>query len=556
MDKVWLKHYPPGVPTEIDIQQYSSLVALLEEAFVTHASRPAIACMGTALSFAQLDHYSRDVAAWLQAQGVPQGARVALMMPNILQYPICIMALLRAGYIVVNVNPLSVARELEYQLIDSGAQAIVVLENFAIVLSEVVQHTQIKHIIVASLGDMLGSIKGPCVNWIARHIKKIVPPWRLDRSKSFKQVLQEGAKLPLQVPALTRDDIAFLQYTGGTTGVPKGAMLSHGNLIANVLQSEAWMRPKLTDEMSANKQIVAIAALPLYHIFGLTVNCLLGLRLGALNILIPNPRDINALVKVLCHYAFHIFPAVNTLYNALLNHPDCKKIDFSALKIPIAGGMAVQEAVAKRWFAMTACPIVEGYGLSETSPIATCNTGTDNVFSGTVGLPMPSTDIAIRDENGHDLAIGEMGEICIRGPQVMRGYWQRPDETAKVMSADGYFKSGDIGVMDARGYTKLVDRKKDIIIVSGFNVYPNEIEDVVASHPDVLEVAAVGQADAHSGEAVKIFVVPKNPKLSKEALKAYCQANLAAYKCPKQIEFCTALPKSTVGKILRRSLRT
>ena len=556
MDKVWLKHYPPGVPAEIDIQQYSSLAALLEEAFVTHASSPAIACMGTALSFAQLDHYSRDVAAWLQAQGVPQGARVALMMPNILQYPICIMALLRAGYIVVNVNPLCVARELEHQLVDSGAQAIVVLENFATVLSEVVQHTQIKHIIVASLGDMLGSIKGPCVNWIARHIKKIVPPWRLDRSKSFKQVLQEGANLPLQVPALTRDDIAFLQYTGGTTGVPKGAMLSHGNLIANVLQSEAWMRPKLTDEMLANKQIVAIAALPLYHIFGLTVNCLLGLRLGALNILIPNPRDINALVKVLRHCAFHIFPAVNTLYNALLNHSDCKKIDFSALKIPIAGGMAVQEAVAKRWFAMTACPIVEGYGLSETSPIATCNTGTDNVFSGTVGLPMPSTDIAIRDENDHDLAIGEMGEICIRGPQVMRGYWQRPDETAKVMSADGYFKSGDIGVMDARGYTKLVDRKKDIIIVSGFNVYPNEIEDVVASHPDVLEVAAVGQADAHSGEAVKIFVVPKNPKLSKEALKAYCQANLAAYKCPKQIEFCTALPKSTVGKILRRSLRT
>lgn len=556
MDKVWLKHYPPGVPTEIDIQQYSSLAALLEEAFVMHASRPAIACMGTTLSFAQLDRYSRDVAAWLQAQGVPQGARIALMMPNILQYPICIMALLRAGYIVVNVNPLCVARELEHQLIDSGAQAIVVLENFATVLSEVVQHTQIKHVIVASLGDMLGSIKGPCVNWIARHIKKIVPPWRLDRSQSFKQVLEEGANLPLQAPTLTRDDIAFLQYTGGTTGVPKGAMLSHGNLIANVLQSEAWMRPKLTEEMLANKQIVAIAALPLYHIFGLTVNCLLGLRLGALNILIPNPRDINALVKVLRHCAFHIFPAVNTLYNALLNHPDCRKINFSSLKIPIAGGMAVQEAVAKRWLTMTACPIVEGYGLSETSPIVTCNTGADNVFSGTVGLPMPSTDIAIRDENDQDLAIGEMGEICIRGPQVMLGYWQRPDETAKVMSADGYFKSGDIGFMDARGYTKLVDRKKDIIIVSGFNVYPNEVEDVVASHPDVLEVAAVGQADAHSGEAVKIFVVPKNPKLSKEALKAYCHANLAAYKCPKQIEFCTALPKSTVGKILRRSLRT
>ena len=556
MDKVWLKHYPPGVPAEIDTHQYSSLVALLDEAFLSYASRPAMACMGTTLSFSQLDRYSRDVAAWLQAQGLQRGARVALMMPNVLQYPICIMALLRAGYIVVNVNPLCVARELEHQMIDSGAQAIVVLENFATVLSEVVQRTQIQHIIVASLGDMLGSIKGPCINFIARHIKKIVPPWHLANSRPFRQVLAEGANMPLQAPTLTRDDIAFLQYTGGTTGVPKGAMLSHGNLIANVLQCEAWMRPKLHRDMSAKQQIVAIAALPLYHIFGLTVNCLFGLRLGALNILISNPRDIKALIKVLRSSPFHIFPAVNTLYNALLNHPDCKKIDFSTLKIPIAGGMAVQEAVAKKWFAVTACPIVEGYGLSETSPIATCNPGTDNVFSGTVGLPMPSTEIAIRDENNQDVAIGEMGEICIRGPQVMLGYWHRPDETAKVMSADGYFKSGDIGVMDARGYTKLVDRKKDIIIVSGFNVYPNEIEDVVASHPDVLEVAAVGQADAHSGEAVKIFVVPKNPKLDKETLKAYCQANLAGYKCPKQIEFCATLPKSTVGKILRRSLRT
>jgi long-chain acyl-CoA synthetase len=480
-------------------------------------------------------------------------------MPNVLQYPVAIAAVLRAGYVVVNVNPLYTPRELEHQLKDSGAKAIVILENFATTLEQVISKTDVKHVVVAAMGDMMGFAKGSLVNFVVRHVKKMVPAFQLPNSVlaiSFNGALAEGSRLPFKAPSLLIDDVAFLQYTGGTTGVSKGATLSHKNVIANVLQSEAWMQPGITKKgLTADHQLVMVCALPLYHIFALTVCCLLGMRTGGFNILIPNPRDLPAVTKALQGHQVNMFPAVNTLYNALAQNDEFRKLDFSGLMVSNGGGMAVQAAVAKQWLELTDCAICEGYGLSETSPSATCNPTDTTAYSGTIGLPMPSTDIAILDDDGNPVPLGTAGEIAIRGPQVMVGYWQRPDETANVMTADGFFKSGDVGIMDERGYTKIVDRKKDMILVSGFNVYPNEIEGVVASHPGVLECAAIGVPDKHSGEAVKLFVVKKGEGLSERELQEYCAQQLTGYKKPKYIEFRADLPKTNVGKILRRELR-
>ncbi|MWL88524.1 MULTISPECIES: long-chain fatty acid--CoA ligase [unclassified Cupriavidus] len=554
MEKLWLKHYPAGVPAEIDASQFRSLAQLLEESFRTYADRRAFICMDKAITYGELDALSRHFAAWLQARGLRAGARVAIMMPNVLQYPVVLAAVLRAGYVVVNVNPLYTPRELEHQLKDSGAEAIVILENFASTLQAVLPATPVKHIVVASMGDMLGGLKGAIVNFVVRNVKKMVPAWELPTCVRFNDVLAEGRSMELKPVSTGPDDIAFLQYTGGTTGVSKGAVLLHRNIVSNVLQSEAWMQPALAKGAHID-QVITITALPLYHIFALTVCCLLGMRSGGLSILIPNPRDIPGFIKELQKYKFNMFPAVNTLYNALLNHPDFSKVDCSGLRVANGGGMAVQEAVAKNWLAKTGCPIIEGYGLSETSPSATCNPTDTDAFSGTIGLPLPSTEVSIRDDDGNELPLGQPGEICLRGPQVMAGYWNRPDETAKVMTPDGFFKTGDIGVMDERGYTKIVDRKKDMILVSGFNVYPNEVEGVVAECPGVLEVAAVGVPDQHSGEVVKLFVVKKDPALSEADVIAFCKERLTGYKRPKYVEFRTELPKTNVGKILRRELR-
>ncbi|MBV8271243.1 MAG: long-chain fatty acid--CoA ligase [Cupriavidus sp.] len=554
MEKLWLKHYPAGVPAEIDASQFRSLAQLLEESFRTYADRRAFICMDRAMTYGELDQLSGAFAAWLQSRGLRPGARVAIMMPNVLQYPVVLAAVLRAGYVVVNVNPLYTPRELEHQLKDSGAEAIVILENFASTLQAVLPATPVKHVVVASMGDLLGTLKGAIVNFVVRNVKKMVPAWELPHCVRFNDVLAEGRKMTLKPVSTGPDDVAFLQYTGGTTGVSKGATLLHRNVVANVLQSEAWMQPALNKGAHID-QVITITALPLYHIFALTVCCLLGMRSGGLSILIPNPRDIPGFIKELQKYKFHMFPAVNTLYNALLNHPDFGKIDFSGLRVANGGGMAVQEAVAKNWLAKTGCPIIEGYGLSETSPSATCNPTDTNAFSGTIGMPLPSTEVSIRDDDGNELPLGQPGEICLRGPQVMAGYWNRPDETAKVMTPDGFFKTGDIGVMDERGYTKIVDRKKDMILVSGFNVYPNEVEGVVAECPGVLEVAAVGVPDQHSGEVVKLFVVKKDPALSEADVIAFCKDRLTGYKRPKYVEFRTELPKTNVGKILRRELR-
>ncbi|WP_066732460.1 long-chain fatty acid--CoA ligase [Cupriavidus sp. D384] len=554
MEKLWLKNYPAGVPAEIDASQFRSLAQLLEHSFRTYADRRAFICMDRAITYGELDQLSRQFAAWLQSRGLRPGARVAIMMPNVLQYPVVLAAVLRAGYVVVNVNPLYTPRELEHQLKDSGAEAIVILENFAATLQAVLPATPVKHVVVASMGDMLGGLKGSIVNFVVRNVKKMVPAWELPNCVRFNDVLAEGRRMELKPVSTGPDDIAFLQYTGGTTGVSKGATLLHRNIVANVLQSEAWMQPALAKGAHID-QVVTITALPLYHIFALTVCCLLGMRSGGLSILIPNPRDIPGFIKELQKYKFHMFPAVNTLYNALLNHPDFGKVDCSGLRVANGGGMAVQEAVAKNWLAKTGCPIIEGYGLSETSPSATCNPTDSDAFSGTIGLPLPSTEVSIRDDDGNELPLGQPGEICLRGPQVMAGYWNRPDETAKVMTPDGFFKTGDIGVMDERGYTKIVDRKKDMILVSGFNVYPNEVEGVVAECPGVLEVAAVGVPDQHSGEVVKLFVVKKDPALSEADVIAFCKDRLTGYKRPKYVEFRTELPKTNVGKILRRELR-
>jgi long-chain acyl-CoA synthetase len=555
----WLQHYPPGVPAEITLDTHTTLVDVLDQAFRQYAARDAAACLGSRLRFRELDELSQALAAWLQARGLARGARVALMMPNLPQYMIAIAAVLRAGCVVVNVNPLYTARELEHQLKDSGAEAIVVLENFACTLAEVIDRTPVRHVVLAAMGDQLGFWKGQFINFAVRHLRKMVPEFSLplDGGRSvtrFNMALAEGTRMPLKRVDLRPDDIAFLQYTGGTTGVSKGATLTHRNVVANILQTEAWFKPVL--ETVGNQQLVVVCALPLYHIFALTICYLMGARLGTLNLLIPNPRDLPGLVKTLSGYRVNMFPAVNTLFNALANDADFARLDFSGLVVSNGGGMAVQKATAERWLAVTGCPVVEGYGLSETSPVATSNRLDLHEFTGTIGLPIPSTDIAIRDDDGHDVATGLPGEICIRGPQVMAGYWMRPDETEKVMTSDGYFKSGDVGVMDERGYVTIVDRKKDMILVSGFNVYPNEIEQVVNQLAGVLECAAIGIADDKSGEAVKLFVVKKEASLSEDDVARWCRDNFTAYKRPKYIEFRDELPKTNVGKILRRELRS
>lgn len=551
-EKFWLKSYPEGMPAEIDVTQYQSLVQLLEEAFKKFSDRNAYACMGKYLTYGKLDLMSQKIGAWLQQRGLKKGARVAIMMPNVLQYPIVMAAILRAGYVVVNVNPLYTPRELEHQLKDSGAEAIFILENFATTLEHVIQKTQVKHVVVASMGDMLG-LKGVLVNFVVRNVKKMVPAFSLPNAKRFNQVLSEADSLSLKSVDIQRDDVAFLQYTGGTTGVSKGATLLHRNVVANVLQNDAWLTPSMSGHKEDARIIVC--ALPLYHIFALTVCSLLGTRIGAMNLLIPNPRDIPGFIKELKNYKVNIFPAVNTLYNGLLNNPEFAKLDFSGYEICSGGGMAVQKAVADKWLKITGCAIAEGYGLSETSPVATANLPDTKEFSGTIGLPIPSTEIVILDDDGNRLPLGHAGEIAIRGPQVMAGYWNMPEETAKVMTPDGFFKSGDVGIMDFRGYTTIVDRKKDMILVSGFNVYPNEIEGVVALHPGVLECACVGVPDANSGEAVKLFVVRKDPSLTVDQLMDYCKEQFTGYKKPKYIEFRLELPKTNVGKILRRELR-
>lgn len=554
MDKFWLKAYPKGVPAEIDYTQYRSLVQLQEEAFRKYASRNAYVCMDKFITFGEVDEMSKKVGAWLQSRGLKKGARVAVMMPNVLQYPVVIAGVLRAGYTVVNVNPLYTPRELEHQLNDSGSEAIIILENFATTLEKVIDKTSIKHVVVATMGDLLGGLKGMVVNFVVRNVKKLVPAFSLPNAVPFKRMVAEGARMTLKPVELGHDDVAFLQYTGGTTGVSKGATLTHRNIIANVLQSDAWLQPAL-EKQPKIEQLIVVCALPLYHIFALTSCCLLGTRAGAMNILIPNPRDIGGFIKELGKYKFNMFPAVNTLFNGLLNNPEFAKLDFSSLKVSNGGGMAVQRSVAERWFKLTGCPIAEGYGLSETSPLATCNPADTTEYTGSIGLPAPSTEIAILDDGGNPVPLGERGEIAIRGPQVMAGYWNRPDETAKVMTPDGFFKSGDVGIMDERGYIKIVDRKKDMILVSGFNVFPTEIEEVVSAHPGVLECACIGVPDANSGEAVKLFIVRKDPALTIEQITDYCKQQFTAYKKPKYIEFRDELPKSNVGKILRRELR-
>ena len=553
MDKIWLKSYPPGVPAEIDPTRYSSVAELLEEAFREHRAKPAFVCMGKAISYGELNTLSRKLAAWFQSKGLARGARIAIMMPNVLQYPVAIAAILRAGYVVVNVNPLYTPRELEHQLKDSGAEAIILLENFAVTLQAIVRNTSIKHVVVAAMGDLMG-VKGALVNFVVRRVKKMVPAWSLPGHVKFNTAIAEGGRQSFKPVQQGPDDVAFLQYTGGTTGVAKGATLLHRNLIANVLQSEIWLDPVRANRTDID-QFITVVALPLYHVFALTVCGLLTIRTGGLGVLIPNPRDIPGMIKALEGYPITTFPAVNTLYNAMLNSPDFHKLDFSKLIAANGGGMAVQEAVAKRWFEHTHTPIIEGYGLSETSPCVTCNPVTVTEYSGTIGLPLPSTEISIRDDEGNEVPLGQPGEICIRGPQVMAGYWNRPEETAKVMTPDGFFKSGDVGLMNEDGFVKIVDRKKDMILVSGFNVYPNEIEDVVAKLPGVFEVAAVGVPDQHSGEAVKLFVVKKDQALTDADIFAYCKTQLTGYKRPKIVEFRTELPKSNVGKILRRELR-
>jgi long-chain acyl-CoA synthetase len=554
MDRIWLKHYPPGVPAEIDPSRYRSLVALIDESIAKSRERIAFTCMDKSLTYGQLDEMSTAFGAWLQSKGLAKGARVAIMMPNVLQYPIAIVGILRAGCTVVNTNPLYTARELEVQLKDSGAEAIVVLENFAHTLQQAVGKTDAKHVVVASMGDLLGFVKGAIVNLVVRRVKKMVPAYSLPGATSFNAALAAGKTMTLNKPDIGPDDIAFLQYTGGTTGIAKGAMLLHRNLVANMLQNDAWLQPVLLAGPNIDR-LITVAALPLYHIFALTACFLLSMRTGGQCILIPNPRDIPNLIKELAKYKVNHFPAVNTLYNALLNHPDFGKIDWSMLKCAVGGGMAVQQSVAERWFKATGCPIAEGYGLSETSPVLTCNPAVAESWTGTIGLPLPSTEIAIRDDDNNEVPLGQPGEICARGPQVMAGYWRRPDETAKVMTADGFFRTGDIGAMDDKGQVKIVDRKKDMISVSGFKVYPNEVEAVVSSHPGVLECAVIGVPDMRSGEAVKLFVVKKDPNLTEADLLAYCHTQLTHYKVPRSIEFRTDLPKTNVGKVLRRQLR-
>ena len=554
-DRPWLAAYPQGVPADIDPTQYASLVALMDEAFRQYADRVAYSFMGKDISFAQTDALSRAFAAYLQGQGLVKGDRVAIMMPNVPQYPVVVAAVLRAGFVVVNVNPLYTPRELEHQLKDSGSKAIVIIENFATTLQSCIANTPVKHVVLCAMGDQLGFLKGMLVNYVVRNVKKLVPEYSLPGAVRFNDAIAKGQRGTFKPVDIKPDDIALLQYTGGTTGVSKGAVLLHRNVIANVLQAEAWNEPVMKS-LPAGEQPTSICALPLYHIFAFTVNMMLGMRTGGKVILIPNPRDLPAVLKELSKHTFHSFPAVNTLFNGLANHPDFNTVNWKNLRVSVGGGMAVQGAVAKLWLEKTGCPICEGYGLSETSPIVSCNPVTAKEFTGTIGVPLPSTLMKLLDDDGREVTtLGQSGEIAIKGPQVMAGYWQRPDETAKVMTEDGYFKSGDVGVMDERGYFKIVDRKKDMVLVSGFNVYPNEVEEVVADMPGVLECAVVGVPDEKTGEAVKLVIVKKDPALTEAQVKEYCKANLTGYKQPKVIEFRTELPKTPVGKILRRELR-
>jgi long-chain acyl-CoA synthetase len=553
-DRPWLKAYPPGVPYDVDTSQYSSLVALMEEAFKKNASKVAYSFMGKEVTFGETDSLSVALGAYLQGLGLAKGDRVAIMMPNVPQYPITVAAILRAGFVVVNVNPLYTPRELEHQLKDSGAKAIVIIENFASTLEQCIAATPVKHVVMCAMGDRLGLLKGALVNYVVRNVKKMVPAFNLPNAVRFNDALAKGTSATLKRPELKPTDVAVLQYTGGTTGVSKGAVLLHSNVIANVLQSEAWNMPAMAS-LQTGVQPVYVCALPLYHIFAFTVNMMLGMRTGGKNILIPNPRDLPAVLKELAKHKINSFPAVNTLFNGLANHPDFNTVDWSQLKVSLGGGMAVTSAVAKLWLEKTGCPIVEGYGLSETSPSASCNPTNSKAFSGTIGVPIPGTYFKLLDDDGKEVAQGQPGEIAIKGPQVMAGYWQRPDETAKVMTADGYFKSGDVGILDDNGFFKIVDRKKDMILVSGFNVYPNEIEDVVGKLEGVMECACVGVADEKSGEAVKLVIVKKNPDLTEAQVRAFCKENLTGYKQPKVVEFRTELPKTPVGKILRRELR-
>ncbi len=550
MDKIWLKSYPEGIPAEVSTDHCPSLVALVDAACRQYAASTAFISMGREMSYAELDARSREFAGWLQSRGLGKGDRVALMMPNLLQYPVALVGSLRAGCVVVNCNPLYTPRELEHQLKDSGATAIVIVENFAHTLQQVIAHTALRHVVVTPMGEMLGFPKGLLVNWVVRHAKKLVPPWSLPGAIDFSAALAAGRQGGLAPVVLGHDDIAFLQYTGGTTGVSKGAMLSHGNITANVIQAHAWIRPMIRDG-----QELIVTALPLYHIFALTANCLTFIMVGARNLLIANPRDIPGFVKEWSRYPVSVATGVNTLFNALLNDPNFGKLDFSTMRITLGGGMAVQSAVADRWKAITGCALLQAYGLTETSPAATINPMNLDAFNGSIGLPISSTEVSIRDDTGHEVERGQVGEICIRGPQVMKGYWQRPEETALVMYPDGFLRTGDMGYVDAGGFVYLVDRKKDMILVSGFNVYPNEVEEAVALHPGVRDVAAIGVPDDRSGEAVKIFVVRKDPALSAEALIEHCRQELTGYKVPRHVEFREDLPRTNVGKILRRALK-
>ena len=554
IDRPWLKDYPAGVPADIDASKYPSLVALMEESFKKYEDRVAYSFMGKEITFGETNSLSQAFGAYLQGLGLSKGDRVAIMMPNVPQYPVAVAAVLRAGFVVVNVNPLYTPRELEHQLKDSGAKAIVIVENFASTLEQCLANTPVKHIVLCAMGDQLGLMKGALVNYVVRSVKKMVPPFNLPNAVRFNDALAQGARGALKRPDIKPDDIAVLQYTGGTTGVSKGAVLLHRNVIANVLQSEAWNGPAMAS-LRATEQPVYVCALPLYHIFAFTVNMMLGMRTGGKNILIPNPRDFPAVLKELAKHKVHSFPAVNTLFNGLANHPDFNTVDWSHLKISLGGGMAVTSAVAKLWLQKTGCPICEGYGLSETSPSASCNPTNSKVFSGTIGVPIPGTYFKLLDDDGREVPPGQPGEIVIKGPQVMAGYWQRPDETDKAMTADGYFKSGDVGIIDESGFFKIIDRKKDMVLVSGFNVYPNEIEEVVTMMDGVMECACVGVLDDKSGEAVKLVIVKKNPDLTEAEVRAFCKENLTGYKQPKVVEFRNELPKTPVGKILRRELR-
>ena len=552
--KPWLSAYPEGVPAEIDTSAYSSLVDLMQESFRQYGDRTAFSFLGKGLTYKELDRLSQVFAAYLQSLGLVFGDRVAIMLPNTLQYPIAVAAVLRAGFVVVNINPLYTARELEAQLKDSDAKAIVVLENFGATLQECLARTPIKHVVLCAMGDRLGWLKGTLVNHVVRKVKKMVPSFELPTAVRFNDALALGERCTLTLPAIHGDDLAVLQYTGGTTGVAKGAELLHRNLVANMLQASEWCGPALK-RIPANEIPTFICALPLYHIFAFNVNLMSCMRMGGCSVLIPNPRDLPAVIKELIKHRFHIFPAVNTLFNALANHPDFNKVDWSHLQVSLGGGMAVQGPVAKLWLEKTGCPICEAYGLSETSPAASSNPVTSKVFTGSIGVPLPSTDMKIIDDEGNEVPVGTPGEIAIRGPQVMAGYWQRPDETARVMTADGFFKSGDVGVMDERGFFRIVDRKKDMILVSGFNVYPNEVEEVVAGMPGVMECAVIGIPDERSGEAVKLVVVKKDPALTETQVLEHCRHNLTGYKMPRVVEFRTELPKTPVGKVLRRELR-